>query len=184
MTRSLWMGAVLVVLACVAPRPAAAQSAFNVGRPYNPGTAANNERCIYADATITQVSGAIQFLGKVGISIWSPSAGCVTNLVDTPRDVIANYKLWKIDKLHAGHTPVLCEAGAEWDTFLNMGDWFAELTSPGLGGPTAFNYSKGCGSGYYNLGVEGYVLVNGTWKGGTLFSGWAFMDLTQPPPPK
>jgi hypothetical protein len=185
MTRSLVRGAVLALFALLVPRAASAQTAFNVGHPYDPGTAANNERCVYADATITQVLGSIQFLGKAAATIWSPSAGCNTNWVYAPANSVAvNYQLWKVDQLNAGHTATACESGATWDYIFDLGNYAAVITSPGLGGPSGYNYSKGCGSGYYNLGIEGYVLVNGVWKGGTLFSGWQYMDLTPPPPPR
>lgn len=189
-TKWLPLFAVIAFAIAFTSRSAHAQETFSYGFPYNPGTAANNQRCTKILAELIQADLAIEFVGWAGATIWNASAsngGCNTDLVDAPANsVVVKYTLWKVDELNAGHTPTVCQSANQWYEFLDTSWWVAAITSPTIGGVTADNYTQGCGSGYYNLGVDGYVLINGVWEGGTSFSGWQYMTLSDGPviPPK
>jgi len=173
------------LLLLLVPRSAAAQETWNRGWTFDPETSADNQRCTEVQAIISQGDDSIEFEGWAAVTTWNPTAsgnGCNTDIVDAaPNSVVATYKLWMVDELNEGHTPTVCESATQWFYFLDDPTfWAATLQSPTIGGATDTNYTQGCGPGYYNLGVEGYALINGSWQGGTLFSGWQYMNVPAP----
>jgi hypothetical protein len=147
----------------------------------------NTGICTYVFARLTEYRAKIWISGDAETyTSNSPPCSPYLEVVGPPYTLAVSYTLWKWN----GSSSIRCSADPGYP------GWFYNFEEgrPGEERPGADRIKDefgtgygivvvGCGPGFYNVGVHGFYWDGSTWRGGTVYSGWDFMDIPEPPPP-
>jgi hypothetical protein len=135
--------------------------------------------CTQLWGSVQSYQGYLYIYGQVNKNYKQNAAqggGCDFGGITYPQSQLAiSYVLYKWD----GTQPVICGTNPAWPGWVQstVSPAIMNLTSPTLAGRTEGVVTAGCGSGYYDVYIQGDFFDNTGWHGGGFYLGWEWADL-------
>jgi len=175
--------ACVVSLALASVVPTLARAAETSGYVYTAPNATSGYVCTYGLAQLHQQGDQI-YIGGLAARAEKVNTACVSATSLGSYQMAVAYTLYKWD----GSQQVLCGTNPGWPGWeipAPVDGSILWLQSPSGAGSVRGALSAGCGAGYYNALVQSYYLDDGgVWRGGSLYSGWEYMNIPDVPPVK